>query len=121
MKKVGGIVAMVAGAAGLAVAVIGTFLSVIAATFASSDAGVAVLLIGIGTIILCVAIMVLGRMAIKTNKVIPGKGRQYGYLLILCAIAASALLFWLPFVLVMVQVVVGAAFVLIDKEPPQDA
>ena len=90
MKKVGGIVAMVAGAAGLAVAVIGTFLSAIVAVFATDDVGIAVLLIGIGTGILCIAIMVLGIMAIKTNEVVTGR-RLYGYLLILCAIAASAL------------------------------
>ena len=120
MKKVGGIVAMVAGAAGFAVAVIGTFLSAIVAVFATDDVGIAVLLIGIGTGILCIAIVVLGGMAIKTNEVVTGR-RLYGYLLILCAVAASALLFWLPFVLLMVQVVVGATFVLLDKETPQDA
>ena len=119
MKKVGGIVAMVAGAAGLVVSVIGIFLSTIVAAFASRDAGIAILLSGIGTVILCIAIMVLGGTAVKTKEVVTGR-RLYGYLLILCAAAASALLFWLPFVLLMVQVVVGATFVLLDKETPQD-
>ena len=112
MKKVGGIVAMVTGAAGLAVAVIGTFLSAIVAVFASSDAGIAVLLIGVGTTILCIAIMVLGIMAVKTKEVVTGR-RLYGYLLILCAIAASALLFWLPFVLLTAQA--GTGFLLLRQ------
>ena len=119
VKKVGGIVAVVAGAAGLVVTVTGTFLSTIVATFASSDAGYAMLLSGIGNATLCIAIIVLGRLAIKTTEMSAGNVRLYGLLLILCAVAASALLFWLPFVLLMAQVVVGATFVLLDKETPQ--
>ena len=111
---------MVAGVAGLVVTVTGTLLALVVAAFASNDAGSMIGLRGIGTAVLCVAIIALGGTVIKSNEMVASYGRLYGFLLILCAIAASALLFWLPFVLLMAQVVVGATFVLLEKETPHD-
>lgn len=120
MKKVGGIVAIVAGAAGLVFVVVGTFISLLVAVFAGGNAGIAVVLGGTVGVGLCIAIMVLGAKAVKTSEVVTGRERLLGLLLILCAVAGSAFLFWLPFVLLMAQVVVGAIFVLLEKETPQD-
>ncbi len=120
MKKIGGIVAIVAGAAGLVFVAAGIFTSLIVAVFAGGNAGIAIVLFGTVGFGLCIAVMVLGAKAVKNSEVVTGRERLHGLLLILCAVAGSAFYFWLPFVLLMAQVVVGAIFLLLEKETPQD-
>ena len=123
MKKTGGIVAIVAGATGLIIAVVSTFLSLLLAPIFTSNIGTIETagLLGAGAVLLCIAIVVQGLSAIRTNGITRRKARQIGITLILCAVAASALLFTMVFVILMAQVVVGASILLLDKESPDDA
>ena len=123
MTKIGGIVAVVAGLIGLILAAILTIISLMLAPVFTSDIGKIQLagILSIFSVLLCIAIVVLGRRAAKANGTTKEDRRMIGGLLVVCAVAAAALFFHLAFALLMAQVAVGALMVLLDKEPTQDA
>lgn len=122
MKKTGGIVAIVAGSIGLIVVGIGTMFGLMLAPIMTSDIGTiqAIGLLGVLCVLICIAIIWLGRAATKGNRTSAKGDRLVGGLLIVSAIAATTLSFNLVVALLMAQVVVGAAMVLLDKRSPDD-
>ena len=123
MRETGGIVAIVAGAVGLIFSGVSTFFGLLLAPVFTSDIG-KIQLIGLRgafAFLICIAIIVLGGAAIKADGPLKENRRMVGGLLIVCAIAAAALLFDLVLAILMAQVVVGASMVLLDRRKPRDA
>lgn len=122
MKKMGGIVAVVAGSIGLIVIGIGTFVGLLLAPIMTSDIGKiqTIGLFGVISTLICIAIIWLGRTATKENRTSVKDDRLVGGLLIVCAIAAGAMSYNLAMVLLMAQVAIGALMVLFDKGSPND-
>lgn len=123
MRETGGIVAIVAGAVGLIFSGVSTFVGLLLAPVFTSDIGKiqSIGLRGAFAVLICIAIILLGRAAIKTHGPSKENRRMVGGLLIVCAIAAAALLFDLALVILMAQVVIGASMVLLDRGKPRDA
>ena len=123
MRETGGIVAIVAGAVGLIFSGVMTFVGLLLAPVFTSDIGKiqSIGLRGAFAVLICIAIILLGRAAIKTHGPSKENRRMVGGLLIVCAFAVAALLFDLVFAILMAQVVIGASMVLLDRGMPRDA
>ena len=123
MRETGGIVAIVAGAVGLIFSGVMTFVGLLLAPVFTSDIGKiqSIGLRGAFAVLICIAIILLGRAAIKTYGPSKENRRMVGGLLIVCAFAVAALLFDLVFAILMAQVVIGASMVLLDRGMPRDA